>query len=77
MVRAHLLDELSSKQDKLRVYGLVHLLDSSSSKWNWARSLDKQIKSMIVRAILVPLAPHYLKSKSQLLQISEVYCRYL
>ena len=44
MGRARLLDELSSKRDRRRVYGLAHLLDSLSSKWDRARSLDKQIK---------------------------------
>ncbi len=56
MGRAHLLDELSSKRNRRRVYGPAHLLDSSLSKWDRARSLDEQIKAMIVRAFLISLA---------------------
>ena len=54
MGRAHLLDELSSKRDRRRVYGPAHLL-------------DKQIKAMIVSVILIFLAPRYLKKESRLL----------
>ena len=76
MGRAHLLDELSSKRERRRV-GPAHLLDSSSSKWDRARSLDKEIKAIIVRAILIFLAPRYLKKASRLLEICEVCWRYL
>ena len=58
---AHLLDELSSKRGK---YEPAHLLDSSSNKWDRARSLNKQIESMIIRVILISLAPRYLKRNS-------------
>ena len=63
---AHLLDELSGKRGRRQVYGPAHLLDSSSSKWDRARSLDKQIRAMIVRAILISPAPLYLKKESRL-----------
>ena len=35
-------------------------------------SLDEQIRAMIVRAILISLAPRYLKWENRLLEISEV-----
>ena len=63
MGEAHSLDELSSKRD--RRSSVAHLLDSSSSKWERARSLGKQIKAMIVKAIFIFLAPRYLKKESR------------
>lgn len=63
MGKACLIDELSSKRDRPRAYGTAHLLDSLSSllrKWDGARSLNKQIKAMmVVEAILISLAPSY------------------
>ena len=73
MGRAHSLDELLSKRDRRRVYGPADLLDSSSRKWDKARSFDKQIRGEIVRAILISLAPRYHKEKeSRLLETSKV-----
>lgn len=44
MGRARLLDNLSSKRDRRRVYVPAHII-------------DEQIRAMIVRAIVISLAP--------------------
>lgn len=57
-----------------QVYGPAHLLDNLSSKWVRARSLHEQIRARIVSAILISLAPRYLKRRSQILVYS-MFCR--
>lgn len=55
------------------MYGPAHLLDSRSSKWDRARSLDKQLKAMIARAVLNSLTPHSLKKESRYIIINNVH----
>ena len=69
MGRARLLDNLSSKRGRLRVYCTAPLLDSSSSKWDRVPSLDKRVKGLIVRASLISLAPSYLKKRKPTFKI--------
>ncbi len=67
-----LLDNLSSKRDRHRVYGLAYLLDSSLSNWDKDHSLIEQIIAIIVRAILISLPPRYFKGENRRLETSEL-----